>query len=511
MKEKQTVSVDYSKGIHRHLDSYLLGNNGLLYATKNMIIKNGIIERSPGVSNYVSGTVSGTPIHFQKMKFVSTYAGEYTWCITSKRLHQLNSTAWDQKGSGDFSPALSSAYRMSSTYFYTSSLKDIIVFTNKSDPVKKWNGTALADLGGLTNTNALTCATFMSHLLLGNTIESSVDSPWRVRWSSVGDPENFSTGTAGMVNLIDSDDFVVKLKGMFSKMFCYKERSIWELVYVGGSTVIRPVPLISNVGLSAADTVAEIYGVPGKEGYHVFAGTDNIYFFDGRSIVPIGDSIKYTIFGSSASVNINNLPVSQGLFERTSKIYYLAVPIDNSYPDTMYAYDMNTGTWWGPLQYGLPLRCFGRATLIGTLWSELTMSWSSISSTWMGLTTPTDVSLIGSSTDGAILKLDPTTYSIMGSLPEAYIETGDYVPGKDTRWLRVDVDLLGSTGATLYASTDGGSSWRTIGTRTGESYFKEVHWNNLNFTSDMCRFRLVLGSGTSKVRRMQIIFQRRMR
>lgn len=509
MIEKQVIAVDFSKGIYRNLDSYLMGINAYLFATQNMVMRYGVLERSPGMVNHIAGSITGTPIMIQKSKWTS--GTEYVWVLSDTKLNQRSGTTWSTYPAGNLTG--SEDQRASNCYAYTVALGDLLLIANLGYNVQKYNGSTLADLGGLTTVKSATIANFMSHIVLGNTNEAGTASPWRVKWSNISTPETWTGGTSGQLDLIDTDDFITKLRTLYNRLFIYREKTIWELVYVGSPSYFRAVPLFSAVGTKAPDSLAEVTGITGREGNNLFFGNDNVYLFDSRSLTAVGDQVAAALYGGSAIVNVNYLKRIQGYYDRTFKLYFLAIPTGvNTYPDTIFALDLQSGSWWGPIVPGIPIRCFGQDVNTGQTWNAtnpLVGTWSQQSVTWLGTAVPRDVTLIGSAANSTILKLDPFTYQVGGSTPTAYIETGDMIPGTVTRWVRFYAEMNGTGGGTLMYSTDGGNSWKVLATVTGTG----VGWLGLswhfNFSSEKVRFRLTLADNVSKVRRMQIWYKRR--
>jgi hypothetical protein len=171
------------------------------------------------------------------------------------------------------------------------SLNDVVVFCNESDPPFKVGASAnaLALVGGAP-TKAKACASFGSYLVLGNTTESAVDYPSRVRWSDVATVDSFPA-----LNYIDVEpndgDKIVALASFQDRVFIFKKRSIHVMLITGlpgaDAFIIRPVA--RGIGAWAKNSVKTINNTG-----IVFLAQNGVYMFDGENLDFISDPIQRT-------------------------------------------------------------------------------------------------------------------------------------------------------------------------------------------------------------------------
>lgn len=179
------------------------------------------------------------------------------------------------------------------------SVNDNLVFCNDSDKpfYLASTGNAVHISTGLF-TGAKTCGTYGSYLVIGNTTESSVAYPSRVRWSSIQNTNDFPAN-----NYIDIEpndgDRIVSLISFGDSIYVFKKRSIYRVLITGldgaDAFIIRPV--VRNMGAWAKNSVRVVPG----EGIF-FLAQNTVYqlnnsesaTYSGNGLTPIGDPIQRT-------------------------------------------------------------------------------------------------------------------------------------------------------------------------------------------------------------------------
>ena len=170
-------------------------------------------------------------------------------------------------------------------------LNDKLVFCNESNKpfYLASTGNALHIATG-TITGGKTCATYGSYLVLGNTTESSVAYPSRVRWSDINDVNAYPE-----LNYIDVEpddgDRIVSLISFDDAVYIFKKRSIYRMLITGldgpDAFVIRPVT--RNIGAWAKNSVRVIPNVG-----VAFLAQNTLYVLSDAGLEPIGDPIQRT-------------------------------------------------------------------------------------------------------------------------------------------------------------------------------------------------------------------------
>lgn len=357
---------------------------------------------------------------------------------------------------------------------------DLLVVTNGVNAIQQWDGSAAAfsALGGLAAVTAKYLATFASRLILGNTIETGTYCPKRVRWSVVGDPEDYTSTGSGFLDLVDTDDNITGFASYKDRLFIIKERSIWELVYVGGTTVFRVIPVIKEVGSYAPLSIDVM-----KEGLVIYC-TDGIYLFDGISVVHIDSGIYTTLFQPETRiVNASKINRSCGVSIPEIKEYWICVPTAGSIPDKLFKYNHDVQAW---SVRDSRITAFGWYTTSGgTAWSALTGTWAAQTWQWKetGLNPGTPI-LVLTDPEGHVFadRRNETSTEAM------VFETKDFMFAHAQRWAEVRIQAKGSLFYVQY-SVDEGVTWSNLIECAASTGFVE-HIIPLNFTSQKIRVRI---------------------
>jgi len=479
--------ISFTKGYIPSVDGLLLPDDASP-DTQEVEFYKGLLRPARGFSLFTSGSIANTPLTLYQ--FTKTDGGSYFVLATSAALFYYSAGTWTSIG----------VYTGTDPRHVSMTVwpgTDQLLISDYENEVKKWNGTTYAALGGLTNIKARYIRTFYAHVLLGNTIESGTACPHRMRWSSVGAYENWTTGTSGFFDLADTPGFLKRVEYLRDRLFAYKEDSIWEIAYVGYPRIFTPVKVISDTGLLATDTVVEIGG------FHYYMGTDNIYRFNGVSNEPIGNQIWMELFGPNRLLNDSQVSKCKAVYVPVLNEYWLAVPtIGSTDAKTIYRYNITTQSWWSRKSDN-PVYCFGswkEATSI--TWDDLVGTWLEQDWVWGGSAIVSDfpIILVGSSTGATkyIKKIDVTKVST--DLSSKYWDTIDKTFERENRFLLFWVEAEGSGSIELFFSDNGGHSYTALGTVTGSlNIWKWLKWS-FNITRHQIRFRLRL-EGNISVRR----------
>ena len=377
-----------------------------------------------------------------------------------------------------------------------------------SDPAEIYFHSLTADLalgafGGVT-TKAGCMALFKARLILGMLDENGTKSPWRVKWSQVGTYNSFSGVGSGFQDLLETPGPVLAMQTILDKLFVFKTDSIWECIYVGSPNIFTILPVVTGVGLSAKATVDIVTGTGGNAEAIIFLGNDDVYVFDGRVATPIGgEFIQKYIFGVNSIVDPVYRGRSIGKYIKEDKQYWLSVPLTGStYPNLTLVYDFLTSSWW-KVSLGIPVRCMGESIKSGGLtWDATLGTWDNSAASWDdAYLAEGAIKIIVGSGMSPTYEIDFASNVVAGTVPTAYLETPDQMYEAETRWLQLSAELKGSDGATLFYSKDEGANWISLGTKAGSSAgYKVLDWY-MNFTTEKTRFKLVLGSNATAIRK----------
>lgn len=227
-------------------------------------------------------------------------------------------------------------------------------------------------------------ASFTNRLVIGYLFDSTAGAFHgnRIAWSAFGDAETWNVASSGQADLTDTSDLITRLYPLKGRLIIYKQRSI----FIGRATGLDTVPIgftlfTKDMGSPAGFTVA---GAAGSA--HFFLGLDNVYMFDGSSVVPIGEPIRRDLMK-----NLNQQQPRQpfGMVNEFFSEYWLFVPEgDETFPKHAWVYNYRENHWnrW---EFLTALTCGTRTpsssaptwgTSTGTWGSHATDTWSSVSS-----------------------------------------------------------------------------------------------------------------------------------
>ena len=132
---------------------------------------------------------------------------------------------------------------------------------------------------------------YKDFLFIGNLIEDMERYPARLRWSQWQNPflwhnNEDGSGLCGYVDVNDIDGKIMTMKRIGDILAIYKEGGIVAVTYSGGDTVFSKELITTAAGLISPTAIVVLPHA------HIFAGKDNIYQFDGNTVVPIGDPIR---------------------------------------------------------------------------------------------------------------------------------------------------------------------------------------------------------------------------
>lgn len=170
-----------------------------------------------------------------------------------------------------------------------------------SDPPQWWSGATASTFVQLTSAVLGTCcASWRSHMLLGNTTDTAdghVSS--RVHWSALGDPGVWSgTASAGSIDLIDGNGSrIMNMLPLQQQLLVYKEEGVHTLTYKAAPFYFTQQLLHPSLTLLGPKAVCAING----GNLHFVMTKEGAVIWDGQTIQPIGrDRVDKTLLTNMA-------------------------------------------------------------------------------------------------------------------------------------------------------------------------------------------------------------------
>lgn len=366
-------------------------------------------------------------------------------------------------------------YPFSSVMTLSSIGADLYFLTNLKDKLMMWTGSGRFTVK---NVYAKRLAVFKSRLFLGFIISGGTASPSRVQWSVVGDPEDLTGVGSGFVELVDTLDWITALIPFKDKLFICKERSIWELIYVGGYSICVPALKLDGVGTTAPNSAMSL----GED--IIFFGNDNIYTYNGLSLNSIADQLFTILYDTKERVvNGPRLARCASLYVEELEEYWLILPTIGTSTSLLLKYNFMYKSWSIKNNEVTSLGYY--SAVPHTLWIDLTGTWDVQDWIWMEKILPAGAptTLLGQA-DGNLYEDNRVTLS------DAYMsfETKDWMFTHAHRWVEFKIIAKGGTFLLSY-STNSGVSWSPAKSCGAEDYF-ETYTIYLNVTSEKIRCKI---------------------
>lgn len=345
---------------------------------------------------------------------------------------------------------------------------DWFVFTNGVDKPKRYDGTDCVDIPNLPSGGDTVCLALRLYnkaLFLLNTIEGGTARPQRVRRSDIGDPTNWTTGTAGFDDLYDDADFILAGEVLGPYLIVYRERSIerGEFIGQGGINYVF-VPTVKGEGASSTS------GVVDMGDFHLLMGNANLYKYTGGfTLDPVGDKVQPLLYGPSADVNPTTRKRSFAFYvEELDEAWFFTPTALSSDCDRLLRYNIADENFAERrfahkfIGFGFFVRQDSKdwASLVGD-WAAQTWFWGTAQTLEDSPTTH-----LCAASGNQVYEYDYVALTDAGASIPFSFETKDFlIPEAVIRLDTIEGFLRGSTVLVEY-SKDEGTSWTSIGTVT---------------------------------------------
>lgn len=426
---------------------------------KNVFIQDGEIKSRFGYEYFGNNLPLSYPItgFAQVYKYDGT---QYLLCFTTVKAYKYDTGTggWSDitDSEADYTGAVTDPFSVEMIYDDNAAAMKF-VSTNRTDAVKKWTGSGnWDDLGGSPN-KCKFLRNFYHHLMLFDVDIGGTRFPQRIDWSDIGEPEDWSAGSSGNVNLARTSDFIMGAEFIRGQLAIFKERSICMCKYVGGTTPFEfDERRIKGTGLIAINAMASLGDkIP-------FLDSDlNVSIFDGFTVYPVNKKIRAKFVDS---INPEKVELSHMHTIDELNLLLLFVPTPgSSYPDSVWIWDYETDNWFH-WEFANKITSTGyyqlaAAIKIGDLVDKIgTFNWRIASRTGY---TSFPFSLIGDK-DGYIYKLSENLTNDNGTVISSEFETKSYFLGGVGQFVRGNNFGIYGKGdpISVYASEDDGVNYK---------------------------------------------------
>jgi len=329
---------------------------------------------------------------------------------------------------------------------------EIICITNNKDAVRKWTASGdTADLGG-TPPICKFIQEYKTYLVCAN-IGGGTDISQRVQWSDTADPETWTGGNTGAVDLIEDGGEITGM-GLYGNYVAVHKRGSIYLGYLVSSTAIfRFERKATGRGTIANNTIVNL-----PTGEQIFLASDGIAVFNGVSATlieaPINDEIRDEMDDQYAYR-------AWAVLVKDKDEVWIGIPLSGQTTgETVYKFNYKTRVLYKDSRVGATVAWIGSASS-GTTWDQFSGTWDNATVRWneRGLNEDSDQINIGH-TDGTVTYVDETSTSDNGDAIESFFITKDFQDSQQviSRWKSMELWAKGGNVDVQY-SVDGGNTW----------------------------------------------------
>jgi hypothetical protein len=337
----------------------------------------------------------------------------------------------------------------------------ILCITNGIDPIRKWTATGdTSNLGG-TPPVAKFIQEYATYLVCAN-IQGGVDIDQRVQWSDTANPEEWSAGNSGAVDLVEDGEAITGLS-VFGNFLCvHKKSAIYLGALVSTSAIFRFDRKNTEIGTVANGSIVNL-----PTGEQIFLGVDGIHLFNGISAPliqsPVNDEIRDMLNQEAATKAWGCLVIEEDEA-------WIGTPIgDQETGETVYRYNYKTAVLYKDIRPSVNV-AWRASTSAGLTIDEMTAPMDSYSDRF-------DAGQLGGlageihfgHTDGYTTVQSLSSNSDAGDSIPCEWQSKDFVSqeeGRLERWLELQMWAKGYGTLTVEFSTDEGATWNSAGTIT---------------------------------------------
>lgn len=352
--------------------------------------------------------------------------------------------------------------------------QNTLLLNNQVDYIKKYDGTTLGTLAGASGYQtsdyhrAMVVRYYADSVILIAPVEDGNEVWQRVRWSDVGELENWTS--TGFYDLVDSPGALMNGLPLGSVFALYKKDSIIYMNPVGATYGFSFTDEHSGVGLSAQNSLINVgeghffLGEAAGHGYDVFIN-------QGTQITSIGKGIREVL---QSLLSRDNVDRCWSVYDPITNSVLLFTPtLESSVPNRVWIYeigsnDILSGKWMlenirasgGGVAYQSNTTAY--EDLVGSYQDQ---DWQYGTS---GLGADAEMGHIGNDS-GKVLKIDPTSVvdqdgSAIRQMVQSKAVNYKDIGAKHGTMLRcIGAEVIARGGSVnVYYSTDEGRTW-TLG------------------------------------------------
>lgn len=308
-----------------------LGNPGVLVASGAIPTPMGYrpVKDISTITDALTGTPLGVGSGTDAAGNVFVFAGDAT------KLYRLSAASWSDVSLTTYSATTAEPWEFVA-------YEDRMVAVNINDNPQSWvMGTSSAFANLTTTVKARHAAVVRDFLVLGSTNDGTYGSkPFRMWWSALGDPTDFTPAAATQCDFQDNPGggWCQKVIGGEYGIGVY-EKALWRMTYVGSPAVWQFDEVIRNRGALTPGAVANVGTMV------FFLDADGFYMFDGQDLHPIGaEKVDRYFFNDLDQGYIDRVSAT---IDPNANLYIVSYPAsgNNGEPNMLLIYNYQVQRW----------------------------------------------------------------------------------------------------------------------------------------------------------------------
>lgn len=336
----------------------------------NVVYEKGLLRTAPGLKNWNTSTPLNSGDTVLHLGACRINLSEYLLAVTREKIYRRDfvNSEWDDitqtgvtMGSAVDSPVSTVVISHDDAAIYLNddtaqshAYEHVVLCDGGRSNIQRWAGegeTDCADVlgadgyAGGTAHRALQVGTTQNRLILVSPLEYDgssrlwVENRCRVRWPQQAKLESWTGTGSGAVDLRDTGGINVWSASLGTEYYVYQDNSIWNLRYVGGTTIFDPKPVVRDLGLLESRLLLAF----GNQ--HYFVGSDyNVWVYYGGTIKKaIGDKIKDFLYRDIEPSRIRRCWIAMDVNAERLGVFFVSAGGD--YIGQVYWYDLTQGTW----------------------------------------------------------------------------------------------------------------------------------------------------------------------
>ena len=341
-------------GIDMRNAANLIDDRAAADGTRDVDFDNGIITTPYGFTKIANLPESGE-MAYGIASYKQVNGSTNLVAVTKTKVHRLNSNnnVWDELAGDTINASKFYPVSFANIYHQTAvsgTYQNLLICDGGRSEIVRWPGLGenLAELAGgdgyntgETGHRALQVSSFQTRPILISPYTYD-GSAWlynksQIRYAAVGCLETWTGTGSGTIELVDTGDVNVRAEQLGNYYIVYQTNSIWQLRYVGGTTVFYPDIIMPSVGLLSYHLC-----VPFGQIHYIIGNDYQVYQFSMSELTPIGGNIAD---GLKRDISETMEYACRMSLDSQKKHLNIFIATGTDQADKMYRLNLRTGSW----------------------------------------------------------------------------------------------------------------------------------------------------------------------